>query len=181
MVRLRFSRFLVPGLLLLALPGAAVAGGPATSRKAQLDFGIDMAKRGLWSEALFRFENARKLEPSNASVLNNLAVCYEAAGRFEDALATYRQALQIAPANNALKQNYSRFAEFYQGYKPKKAAEPKPADAAAAPPATPGTNPPVQAPEATPDAPKPPVVEAPAAEPPKPPASAALAFTGGAR
>ena len=162
MVRLRFSRFLVPGLLLLAVPGAAFAGGPATSRKAQLQFGIDMAKRGLWNEAMFRFENARKLEPGDVSVLNNLAVCYEAAGRFEDALATYREAMQVAPANNAVKQNYSRFAEFYQGYRPKKAAEPKPAEAAPPPAAMPGTNPPVQAPEATPgEAPKPPVVESP--------------------
>ena len=135
MVRLRFSRFLVPGLLLLALPGAASAGGPATSRKAQLDFGIDMAKRGLWNEALFRFENARKLEPANASVLNNLAVCYEAAGRFDEALATYREALKIAPGNNALKQNYSRFAEFYQGYRPRKPGEPAAKEAAPVAPA----------------------------------------------
>jgi tetratricopeptide (TPR) repeat protein len=180
MVRLRFSRFLVPGLLLLAAAGALFAGGPATSRKAQLEFGIDMAKRGLWNEALFRFENARKLEPSNASVLNNLAVCYEAAGRFEDALATYRQALQIAPGNNALKQNYSRFAEFYQGYRPKKPAETKPAPGESAPPpAVPGTNPPDEAPEATPgDGEEPPVVEPPIGESSKPP-SAVAPFRGG--
>lgn len=174
MVRLRFSRYLVPGFLILVASGAAVAGGPATSRKAQLDFGIDMAKRGLWSEALFRFENARKIEPGSIAVLNNLAVCYEAAGRYEDALATYREAMKVAPGNNAVKQNYSRFAEFYQGFKPKKPAEAKPAETA--PPAVPGTSPPETAPGETP---KPPVVESPSPESPKPPAP--VAFSGGVR
>ena len=159
MVRLRLSRCLVPALLLLAGAGPAAAAGPATSRKAQLEFGVSMAKRGLWSEALFRFENARKLEPGSVSVLNNLAVCYEAAGRFEEALATYREALKIAPGNNALKQNYSRFAEFYQGYKPRKPAEAKPAEGA-----------PVETPAAPAPAPPPAeTVAPPAAEPPKPP------------
>jgi tetratricopeptide (TPR) repeat protein len=144
MVRPSFSRWWVTGLLLLLAPGPIAATGPASSRKAQLEFGVDMAKRGLWSEALFRFENARKLEPGNASVLNNLAVCYEAAGRFEEALATYREALKVAPGNNALKQNYSRFAEFYQGYRPRKApAEPGAAKGAEAPPPAPA---PVEAP-----------------------------------
>ena len=158
MVRLRLSRCLAPGLMLLAASGAAAAAGPASSRKAQVHFGVDMAKRGLWNEALFRFENARKLEPNDPSVLNNLAVCYEASGRFEEALATYREALKIAPGNNAVKQNYSRFAEFYQGYRPRKkegevtapapvvSVAPAPAEPAPAeppPPVPPPTKPPL--------------------------------------
>ena len=110
------SIFLVGGL------GAASASGKsAPDGKSQLAFGVDMAKRGLWSEALFRFEQARLLEPGRVSVLNNLAICYEAGGRFEEALATYREALRLAPENRVVKQNYSRFAEFYQGYRPRKA------------------------------------------------------------
>mgnify|MGYP001564457636 CR=1 FL=1 len=127
MNRLTVWRWLLLALFALTAPGAASAAGPATSRKSQLEFGVDMAKRGLWSEALFRFEQARRLEPGSVGVLNNLAVCYEAAGRFEDALATYREALQIDPANRALKQNYSRFAEFYQSYRPKAGTTPTPA------------------------------------------------------
>lgn len=128
MVRLKVSRWLVPALSLALLPGALAAAGPATSRKSQMEFGVEMARRGLWNEALFRFENAKRLDPSDAAVLNNLAVCYEAAGRFDEALATYRAALAIEPGNRALKANYSRFAEFYQDFKP---PAPKPAATAA--------------------------------------------------
>ncbi|MCI0547603.1 MAG: tetratricopeptide repeat protein [Candidatus Rokubacteria bacterium] len=85
------------------------------SAGAQLAFGVEMARRGLWQEALFRFEQARRLE-SSARVLNNVAVAYEALGRFEEALATYREALAIAPGQADLKRNYSQFLEFYQGY-----------------------------------------------------------------
>lgn len=115
----------------LGAPGAQ--GKTASDGKSQLGFGVDMAKRGLWSEALFRFEQARLLQPGSVSVLNNLAICYEAGGRFEEALATYREALRLAPENRAVKQNYSRFAEFYQGFRPRKATSPVTAPAPVAP------------------------------------------------
>jgi Flp pilus assembly protein TadD len=80
-------------------------------------------ERALW------FEQARLLAPGSVSILNNLAICYEAGGRFEEALEAYREALQLAPENKAVKQNYSRFAEFYQGYRPRKATAPATAPA----------------------------------------------------
>ncbi|MEO7795297.1 MAG: tetratricopeptide repeat protein, partial [Thermoanaerobaculia bacterium] len=94
--------------LLGALCASGASGKSAQDSKAQLAFGVDMAKRGLWSEALFRFEQAHRLEPGRVSILNNLAICYEAGARFEEALATYREALRLAPENRVVKQNYSR-------------------------------------------------------------------------
>ena len=95
MNRLKVARSAVSmAVLLLSLVGASGAHAKATQDgKSQLAFGVDMAKRGLWSEALFRFEQARRLQPASVSILNNLAICYEAGGRFEEALATYREAL----------------------------------------------------------------------------------------
>lgn len=84
----------------------------------QLDFGVQMAKRGLWSEALFRFKQAEKTQPGDPRILNNLAVAYEAVGLFEEALETYKQALKADPANRELRRNYARFIEFYQSFKP---------------------------------------------------------------
>lgn len=164
MFRLTVSRWLgwldrrrwLPAILLLAAASVHAAGGPATSRKAQVDFGVEMAQRGLWSEALFRFENARRLEPNDASVLNNLAVCYEAAGRFEDALETYNDALAVDPGNRVVKANYSRFAEFYQDFRPhqKESGAEKPAAPGIAPAPPEPAQPPAQ-PETPPAEPPP--------------------------
>ena len=120
-------------LLAAGLVAPAVAAGkpaPAKAAAEQLAFGVDMAKRGLWSEALFRFEQARQLDPADAKVWNNLAVAYEAVGRFDEAHAAYKEAVKLAPTNKSLKRNVSRFLEFYQGFKPAAApAEKKPATA----------------------------------------------------
>ena len=90
---------------------------PATSG-AQLEFGVKMAQRGLWSEALFRFKQANRMEPGNPRVLNNMAVAYEALGNFEKALDYYQEAIKSDPSNRDLKRNYSRFVEFYRAFKP---------------------------------------------------------------
>ncbi len=89
---------------------------PPTLRE-QLEFGVEMAERGLWSEALFRFKQAERQAPENSSVVNNLAVAHEALGLFEEALVYYRRAIELDPENRSLKRNYSRFVEFYQGFK----------------------------------------------------------------
>jgi tetratricopeptide (TPR) repeat protein len=115
-----------------ALAGAgALSAADSGSAKAQLEFGVSMARRGLWNEAVFRFEAARRVEPGNVQALNNLAVAYEAVGRFDDALAAYRDALKADPNHRRLRQNYQRFVEFYQSFRPRAAA----GEAAPAPPA----------------------------------------------
>ncbi|HSM14984.1 MAG TPA: tetratricopeptide repeat protein [Thermoanaerobaculia bacterium] len=114
---------------LLVLVAAGCAGArPTETAGAQISFGVEMAQRGLWNEALFRFEQARRAQPRNPAVLNNLAVAYEAVGRFDDALATYREALEVAPQSRGVRQNYTRFVEFYQAFQPK---EPEAGDAGA--------------------------------------------------
>ena len=102
----------VGGCLLLAAPAPAQKGAAE-----QLSFGVKMARRGLWSEALFRFQQAAAIEPANARVLNNLAVAFEASGEFDQALESYQKALQLDPGSRELKQNYTRFVEFYQSFK----------------------------------------------------------------
>ena len=110
------------------MPAPAVA-----AEASQLGFGVDMAKRGLWSEALFRFRQAEKAEPGNPRVLNNLAVAYEAVGLFEEALETYQAALKVDPANREVRRNYARFIEFYQSFKPDEEPQEGAEEAAAEP------------------------------------------------
>ena len=95
---------------------AVTTGGPSLS--SEVDFGVSMAKRGLWAEALFRFQQADKGRPNDPEILNNMAVAYEAVGQFEEALETYKKALQAGPSNSDLKRNYSAFIAFYQSYRP---------------------------------------------------------------
>lgn len=100
-------------------------GGGGHGAHDQLRFGVKMAQEGLWSEALFRFEKARSLDPGNARVLNNIAVALEAAGRYEEALEAYREALRLAPGNRDLERNYASFLDFYQSFRPpEEGAEP---------------------------------------------------------
>jgi len=91
-------------------------GGP--SLNSEVDFGVSMAKRGLWAEALFRFQQADMDRPNDSEILNNMAVAYEAVGQFDEALETYKRALQAGPTNSDLKRNYSAFIAFYQSYRP---------------------------------------------------------------
>jgi Tfp pilus assembly protein PilF len=106
--------------LTIVLALVTVAGAPADeiALKKEISFGVKMAQRGLWNEALFRFEQAAEERPDDARVLNNLAVAYEAVGQFDKALEAYQRALRADPGNRELKRNYSRFVEFYQAFKP---------------------------------------------------------------
>ncbi|HEY8020673.1 MAG TPA: tetratricopeptide repeat protein [Thermoanaerobaculia bacterium] len=131
--------------LAILLPLAACGGGPASNASAttQLSFGVSMARRGLWQEALFRFREAERLDPRNAHVQNNLGVAYEAAGDFDKALEYYKKAIAIAPDSREVKNNYTRFVEFYQGFKakPGKGEVPKAKSKRGAPEAAPASQP----------------------------------------
>lgn len=102
--------------VLLPVPGMAAEEGPGMDK--EISFGVKMAKRGLWSEALFRFKRAAEQRPDDSKVLNNLAVAYEAVGQYDNALLAYKEALKADQTNRELRRNYSRFIEFYQAFNP---------------------------------------------------------------
>lgn len=104
--------------LLIGLPTVASAADGTPSLDKEIAFGVKMAQRGLWNEALFRFKRAAEQRPGDGKVLNNLAVAYEAVGQYENALLAYQEALRADSANRELKRNYSRFVEFYQAFNP---------------------------------------------------------------
>jgi Tfp pilus assembly protein PilF len=146
---------------------------PAESTS-QLSFGVDMARRGLWKEALFRFEAAERLDPNNPRVQSDLGVAYEASGQFDKALSYYQKALKLDPNDKKIRTNYSRFVEFYQGYKGEKKAKSGLPNATStthsAPPPAPRVNPGPSEPSTRGDAPPPPtdVPAAPTDVPPPP-------------
>lgn len=99
----------------LILSGCASYSRPEKA-ETQLSFGSDVARKGLWREAAFRFERAIEKEPNNARAHNNLAVALEAGGEFARALAEYKRALELDPNDTYIRRNYARFAEFYTSY-----------------------------------------------------------------
>ena len=79
--------------------------------KAQVEFGINVAQRGLWREAIYRWERATKIDPSYAAAYNNLAVAYEHEGEFDKARTAYEKAIELDPENALVKQNFELFKE----------------------------------------------------------------------
>jgi len=102
---------LIPFLLLLPVVPNPAGGTAPSSKEDELHFGIDVAKKGLWLEARFRFERAVQLDPENASALNDLAVALEQQGEFQKAREAYEKALKLRPGNLYIQQNYDLFRE----------------------------------------------------------------------
>ena len=85
--------------------------GDRGKSKEQVQFGINVAQNNLWNEALYRWQQAVKLDPSYAAAWNNLAIAYEHDGKFEEAKKAYEQALTLDPKNLMIRQNYDLFKE----------------------------------------------------------------------
>jgi Flp pilus assembly protein TadD len=111
--------FLIAGL---CLPARADDKSTKQSKQ-QVEFGIRVARQGLWKEAIFRWEKAVELDPDNASARNNLAVAYEQDGQFEFAEREYKRALELKPDNTYIRQNYELFRESYEKRKRKEQAD----------------------------------------------------------
>ena len=94
--------------LLAASPSFADARSDA---KAQVEFGINVAQRGLWREAIYRWEKAVELDPTYAAAFNDLAIAYEHEGQLDKARKAYEKALELEPNNAQIRQNYELFKE----------------------------------------------------------------------
>lgn len=112
-LRARVAVWLLAAFL-LPLPTGLVADEREDESREQVAFGIEVARRGLWREAIYRWEKAVELDPANASARNNLAVAYEQSGQFELANEAYERALELEPNNLYIRQNYELFREAYE-------------------------------------------------------------------
>jgi type IV pilus assembly protein PilF len=90
---------------------APVFADARSEAKAQVDFGINVAQRGLWREAIYRWERAVQIDPTYAAAFNDLAVAYEHEGQLEKAREAYEKALALEPDNPQIRQNYELFKE----------------------------------------------------------------------
>jgi Tfp pilus assembly protein PilF len=95
---------------------AAVSASPSfadarSEARAQVEFGISVAQRGLWREAIYRWEKATELDPTYVAAYNDLAIAYEHEGQLDKARKAYEKALELDPNNTQVRQNYELFKE----------------------------------------------------------------------
>lgn len=103
----RYLALAVIVILASAVPASAQRG----EAKEQVEFGVQVAQRGLWREAIFRWERAAQLDPTYAAAFNNLAVAYEQEGDLKKAREAYEKALELDPGNTLIRQNFDLFKE----------------------------------------------------------------------
>ncbi len=103
----RVIAFAVCGLA-FAAPSFADARSDA---KSQVAFGINVAQRGLWREAIYRWEKAVELDPTYAEAYNDLAIAYEHEGQLDKARKAYEKAIELDPNNTQVRQNFELFKE----------------------------------------------------------------------
>lgn len=103
---------------LVALLAAFITLAPLPARadsrseaKSQVEFGIAVAQRGLWKEAIYRWERAVDIDPTYAAAHNNLAIAYEHEGIFDKARVAYEKAIELDPKNTLIRQNFELFKE----------------------------------------------------------------------
>ncbi len=104
-------RTAVIGVFLSLLAAPVCEADQRGDAKAQVEFGIRVAQRGLWREAIYRWERATEIDPTYAAAFNNLAVAYEHEGMLDKARKAYDRAIELEPNNVLIQQNYDLFKE----------------------------------------------------------------------
>jgi type IV pilus assembly protein PilF len=110
MVLRRAILFTLAGVL-WAGAASPVAADPRRDARTWVSFGIEVAQRGLWREAIYRWQRATEIDPSYAPAFNNLGIGYEHEGELEKAREAYEKALALAPKDQQIRQNYELFKE----------------------------------------------------------------------
>jgi Flp pilus assembly protein TadD len=112
---MRFTPRMRPYALLVALllttAASPLAADARSDAKKQVEFGISVAQKGLWREAIYRWQRATELDPTYAAAFNNLGIAYEHEGELDKARVAYEKALKLEPNNSYIKQNNELFKE----------------------------------------------------------------------
>jgi len=100
----------------LVAAAATLAAAPSfadakSEAKTQVEFGINVAQRGLWREAIYRWQKATEIDPTYAAAYNDLAIAYEHEGQLDKARKAYEKAIELDPNNTQVRQNYELFKE----------------------------------------------------------------------
>ena len=104
-------RVLLATLLATAVAVPVLHADVRSDARSQVEFGIAVSQRGLWKEAMYRWERAVAIDPTYPAAFNNLAVAYEHEGLLEKARKAYERAIELDPNNALIRQNFELFKE----------------------------------------------------------------------
>ncbi|MGE5246005.1 MAG: tetratricopeptide repeat protein [Betaproteobacteria bacterium] len=107
-MKLRLALFVA---FVATVSASPVLADARSNAREQVEFGIQVAQKGLWREAIYRWEKAVELDPTYAAAFNDLAIAYEHEGQFDNARKAYEKALNLEPNNSQIRQNYELFKE----------------------------------------------------------------------
>lgn len=99
-------------LLGIVLPLDALTAKTAGRVDDLLEFAAEVARKGEWREARFRWEQAAKLRSDDPRILSNLAVANEILGESARAAELYDRAIALAPSDEAIADNAQRARRF---------------------------------------------------------------------
>ncbi len=105
------KRLALGAIVLLVVSAGAATADVRKDAKAEVEFGINVAQKGLWREAIYRWERATQMDPNYAAAFNDLAIAYEHEGQLDKARKAYERALELEPNNTQIRQNYELFKE----------------------------------------------------------------------
>ncbi len=97
--------------VLLAAVASVAWAGPSAGEL--MKFAAEMAERGNWREAAFRWDQVRDDRPDDPRVLNNLAVAREVLGEPAEAKELYARALELS-GDAPIRTNASLFDRFWR-------------------------------------------------------------------
>jgi len=105
----------MPVVVIVACAAAATAwpsfADAKSDAKSQVEFGINVAQRGLWREAIYRWQKATEIDPTYVAAYNNLGIAFEHEGQLDKARKAYEKAIELGPDNIQVRQNYELFKE----------------------------------------------------------------------
>jgi tetratricopeptide (TPR) repeat protein len=85
-------------------PDAPLIAPPTSSViRMENDEGVGHYQQGHWDVAMEHFQKALKADPSSAVVHYNVALTFDKMGKHEEAKASFKKALELAPNDPAIK------------------------------------------------------------------------------
>lgn len=108
---LRMPTYCSPVFLLISsfivLSGCGLSPGKVSVDQYN-DFGVRSAESKLWNEAIFRWNQVLNIDPRNAKAYNNLGVAFEALGKIDEALESYKRATELDSSSKYYRFNYRK-------------------------------------------------------------------------